>query len=574
MTTPTTSSSPSNITSSTTSRILGKSSGSTSAILRGGGRHAAVVWEQIAPHYHQILVWMIPTMMMPCIRSCKSCCVIDPNLPNLGSPSLRQKLVTSVKNVFAADQAQDDTNKKDRVVFPSVVHATAVVSSTACIGQGCFIGPMALINTHARVGDFCLVNSAVLVEHDCILHDYATLNPGAMLMGGAFVGAMATLGANAVVRENRSVQDAAMVGMGAVVVRDINGPLHGFWAGVPAKPYLAPSLERGHLTNDGPLQTVLQSKVKNLVRSQSKVLLACSGTAALHALAAAHDLQQGRHVRWVTQAFTFPSSIQGPMSDALVCDIDPQWHGPCVEFLNKHKDEFDGIIVTNVFGHQTNMLDYEKWCTDNGKILIFDNAATPIGIIEDGRCIHDVGNGAFISFHETKPYGRGEGGAIFVAREIAPFVHQAMNFGYDIPKQIRIPNRESSNWRMSDFAAAAICDHIDSLLSNKAEEQLNELTRFAMEEVEKNGRKMALPVRYPTVLSCLFVDLGDDKVAEATCRRLNASGIEAKHYYTPLVERSEAPVAWQLFDRTICLPFHLGVSRTDLVDMIRMLSNL
>ena len=157
-----------------------------------------------------------------------------------------------------------------------------------------------------------------------------------------------------------------------------------------------------------------------------------------------------------------------------------------------------------------------------------------MGFVEDGRSIHDVGDGAIISFHETKPCGRGEGGAIFVEHDIAPFVHQAMNFRYNIPNQVHIPNRFSSNWRMSEFAAAAICDHLDFTILEKWEEQFQEMTRFAVHKLNKIVFPLAFPLRYPTILSCLFVDIGS-REAEPICRRLHSLCIEAKHYYEPLV---------------------------------------
>ena len=85
--------------------------------------------------------------------------------------------------------------------------------------------------------------------------------------------------------------------------------------------------------------------------------------------------------------------------------------------------------------------------------------------MDDGRSVHDVGAVAFISFHETKPNGRG--GVISIGADVAPFVHKAMNFGFNISNQLLIPSRFSSNWRMSDFAAAVTCHHIDTFKSEK-----------------------------------------------------------------------------------------------------------
>lgn len=591
-----------------TSLILPQPSSTTSriAVLRGGGCHAAVVWEQISHAYEDIRVWDDATNvddLHPLLRGIPR---FDPNkfkgecedgqesilsidcFVAVGSPSLRKKLVESVENALLPPT----------ISFPTVIHKTAVIADTAQIGRGCFIGPQALINTNATIGNFCLINSAAIVEHDCRLGDYATVNPGALLLGNVVMESLATLGSNAAVREYRTIRSSAVVGMGAAVVGDIQGDNFDFWAGVPARPitktmasdkrqsirwclkksfsleryaqYLHCSLAKGHLTNDGPLQSVLQSKVQTLVRSNRDVLLSSNGTAALHSLVAGLELRKERHLRWVTQAFTFPSSIQGPLSDALVCDIDVNLHGPCTKFLNERKADFDGVIVTNCFGYQTDVLFYEKWCIHNDKLLIFDNAATPLGFVEDGRSIHDVGDGAFISFHETKPFGRGEGGAIFTGKEITPFVHRAMNFGYDIPNQVRIPNRYSSNWRMSDFAAAVICDHIDHIVSEKWEHKLNDLAHFSIHELGKKGYKTAFPVHFPTILSCLFVDL-DSHPGEAICKLLNSHGTEAKHYYCPLVDRTAAPRAWALYDRTVCLPFHLGISKGELLRMFNQL---
>ena len=222
----------------------------------------------------------------------------------VGSSVLRKKLYFSVAKLF---EHQD----KAQVQFPCVVHETAIVSPTANMGVGCFVGPLALINTYAKLGDFCLVNSAALIEHDCVLKAFVTVNPGAAVMGGVVMESMSTLGANATVRDNRTIAAGATIGMGAAVVANIpSGPENGFWAGVPAKPfakrgtgdasvfripwcihksfsvqrfhqYLQPSLAKGKLTNDGPLQNILQAKVRDLLRSKRQVLLCCNGTAAL-----------------------------------------------------------------------------------------------------------------------------------------------------------------------------------------------------------------------------------------------------------------------------------------------------
>jgi len=67
----------------------------------------------------------------------------------------------------------------------------------------------------------------------------------------------------------------------------------------------------GQLTNDGPLMPVLASKIIEATFSKKSCLLTSNGTAALHALVAAYSLKAGRILRYATQAFTFPSAMQG-----------------------------------------------------------------------------------------------------------------------------------------------------------------------------------------------------------------------------------------------------------------------
>lgn len=171
---------------------------------------------------------------------------------------------------------------------------------------------------------------------------------------------------------------------------------------------LQPSLDKRQLTNGGPLQAVLAAKLQALTQSARRVLPAASGTAALHSLVAGWSIKLGRPLRWATQAFTFPSAMQGPLFDSIVVDQDPVLGGPSLKALEAIVGTIDGVIVTNPFGLQTAISTYEAWCKDKGLLLLFDNAASAVGFVEGRSSIHDAGDGAFISLHETKPIGRGE----------------------------------------------------------------------------------------------------------------------------------------------------------------------
>jgi dTDP-4-amino-4,6-dideoxygalactose transaminase/carbonic anhydrase/acetyltransferase-like protein (isoleucine patch superfamily) len=505
-----------------------------------------------------------------------------------------------------------------------VIHPDATISKSAITGVGCYFGPNSLVHTTATVGDFCVVNSHSVVEHDCVIQDFVNINPGAVLCGMVIVNSYTTVGANAALRDHIEIAKHSVIGMQAGVVSSIHveKQIHtGVPCGMMAKEkgqrtnnspeascnvgsrpqdgkstkvrndsgpfclsdsdhlkwiskkkfnlerfgtYLEPSLKKGHLTNDGPLQRVVSAKIQEVCGSSRRVIMSASGTAALHTLGSAWAIKLGRHLKFATQSFTFPSSIQGPFSNSHILDMDAKLHGPCMKKLNEIVNDIDGVVVTNIFGHLSNCLAYESWCLKHDKILLLDNAATPFGECLDGRCVHDVGHGAFVSLHETKPIGRGEGGAIFLPSDLPIYVHRAMNFGFNVLCNERVGHRFASNWRMSDFAAAAICDHLDQIVESDWKRKSESLAKFAIGEMEKYPFKLHQGLNFPNLCPCLWINVGEtecDLDIVATYLQRCLPRIEAKRYYRPLGSREEHPIAWEIFDKSICLPLNVDMSK-------------
>lgn len=103
----------------------------------------------------------------------------------------------------------------------SLIHPTAVVSEYAEIGKGSVIFANAVVNAFADVGEGCIVNTGAVVEHDCELGDFTHVSPNSVLAGGVKVGRLAWIGACASVRQLIEVGEGAVVGMGAVVTKDV-----------------------------------------------------------------------------------------------------------------------------------------------------------------------------------------------------------------------------------------------------------------------------------------------------------------------------------------------------------------
>jgi sugar O-acyltransferase (sialic acid O-acetyltransferase NeuD family) len=116
--------------------------------------------------------------------------------------------------------------------FATVIDPTAIVASTATIGEGAIVMAGAVVGAEVTIGRLACVNKAAVVGHHVTLFDYAALGPGCVLCGLVSVGRGAFIGAGAVVNPSVSVGANAVVGSGSVIRHAVSE--HTVVAGNPA----------------------------------------------------------------------------------------------------------------------------------------------------------------------------------------------------------------------------------------------------------------------------------------------------------------------------------------------------
>jgi sugar O-acyltransferase (sialic acid O-acetyltransferase NeuD family) len=147
---------------------------------------------------------------------------IDPEtafFPAVGSNTLRQKMIE-----FGEERSLKSIQITDN---------SAIVSSSAIIGEHTLVGPRAVINSMAKIGRGCIINTGAIIEHECVIDEYAHVAPGAVLAGNVTVGHHAFIGANATVKQGITIGEFATIGAGSVVIEHVGE--HETWVGVPAK---------------------------------------------------------------------------------------------------------------------------------------------------------------------------------------------------------------------------------------------------------------------------------------------------------------------------------------------------
>ncbi len=103
----------------------------------------------------------------------------------------------------------------------TVCHPTAVISPTAKIGKGVFVGPLAVVSSHAVIDDYCLVHLHASRSHDARVGRFNSILPGARISGNAHLGENCLVGSNAFIAAGVRVGDDSQIDALTYVSRDV-----------------------------------------------------------------------------------------------------------------------------------------------------------------------------------------------------------------------------------------------------------------------------------------------------------------------------------------------------------------
>lgn len=105
--------------------------------------------------------------------------------------------------------------------FESVIHPSAIISSSATIQDGAQVMAGAVVGPRVVVASDVIINTGALVDHDCQLESLVHVAVGAILCGNVRIGEKSHVGAGATVLQGIEVGSEAIVAAGAVVTRNV-----------------------------------------------------------------------------------------------------------------------------------------------------------------------------------------------------------------------------------------------------------------------------------------------------------------------------------------------------------------
>jgi len=330
-------------------------------------------------------------------------------------------------------------------------------------------------------------------------------------------------------------------------------------------PFLRASYQANRFTNFGPANRLLEERLTERFGMRGRTLvLASSATSGLAAML----LALGVRGRVAIPAFTFPATLRAvEMAGCtpVVCDVDQvTWEmTPATLEQALAAGRVDAVMPVRAFGLGRDHAALARRCEEAGIAMIVDAAAGFGGKLASGEWLGGQGTAEVFSFHATKVFGIGEGGAIALDEALADDVRSALNFGIG-PKAIG----RGLNGKLNEFAAAvglAMLERFAELVARR-----REVAARYLEELEQSG--VTLPACFgDPVWQCFPVLLPEHADAEDFVRRARERDIELRRYYHPALTASGAAsleTSLRLAAKMVCLPVYSDMSGAEQDEVI------
>lgn len=327
------------------------------------------------------------------------------------------------------------------------------------------------------------------------------------------------------------------------------------------------NIKTNQFTNYGPNVKYLENiiKLKFNINNDKSIIVTNNATSAIHLLYIAINYYNKNNINWSTQSFTFPSSIQGPMKNISITDID--YDGSLD--ISKIDKNINGLIITNIFGNITNINKYIEWQNKdiNNRFIIFDNAATAYTYYNEQN-VNNYGDGSIISFHHTKPFGFGEGGAIIVNNIYENIIRKLINFGIGLEKNEYCSNL-GNNYKMSEISAVYIIQYLLNNFENIIHKH-NYFYNYIYNKLKNNKNIKLFPSYHNGIIvpSCFCLLLNKNSIEYK--QKLIDNNIICRKYYYPL---KNTPVATEIFNKILCIPCNIDMNVNDIDKILYLLNS-
>lgn len=319
------------------------------------------------------------------------------------------------------------------------------------------------------------------------------------------------------------------------------------------------------LTNRGELVLELEEKLKEYL-SVSNIIIMNNGTIPLQIALKI----MGNKGEIITTPFSYvatTAAIVWENCTPVFVDIHP-------EYLTIDETKIEAVITsrttailaTHVFGNPCHIEAIEAIAKKHNLFVIYD-AAHAFGVTYQGKSIFEYGDVSTCSFHATKLFHTGEGGALFCNdNTLRNKLFYSHNFGHNGPHDFY---GLGINGKISELQAAmglAVFPHMAEIINGrkKVVDYYNEHLDFSrLSKIKLRENTQWNYSYYPVIFETETLLL---KVQKA----LNEQQIFPRRYFYPSLNKvnyvgsTEMPISESVASRILCLPLYVGLTADEL----------
>lgn len=181
--------------------------------------------------------------------------------------------------------------------------------------------------------------------------------------------------------------------------------------------YIRQAIDSRKICGDGEFTKKCNSKFEEITGSK-KVLMTTSGTSALEMAALLADIKPGDEV--IMPSYTFVSTANAFVlrgAKIVFVDIRPDTMNIDETLIEDAITEKTKAIVPVHYGGVSCEMDAICEIAKRYNLIVIEDAAQGVMSYYKGKALGSIGDIGCYSFHETKNYSMGEGGAILINNE-------------------------------------------------------------------------------------------------------------------------------------------------------------
>ena len=328
------------------------------------------------------------------------------------------------------------------------------------------------------------------------------------------------------------------------------------------------------LTNRGELVLELEEKLKNYL-SVDHILVTNNGTIPIQI--PLKLLGKGGEI--ITTPFSYvatSAAIVWEHCTPVFVDIHP-------DYLTMDETKIEAaitekttcILATHVFGNPCHVEAIEAIAKKHHLKVIYD-AAHAFGVTYNGASIFEYGDVSTCSFHATKLFHTGEGGALFAKDE--DLQHQLFyshNFGHDGPLTF---HGLGINGKISELQAAmglAVLPHMETILAER-----KRVVDFYNQNLDVT-KVQTLKIRENTEWNYSYYPIvfEDEDTLLHVQKALNEEQIFPRRYFypslntIPYVASVSMPISESIASRILCLPLYVELQQNDIQKIVSILNS-